>query len=112
MTVSFDFENVTFTEFGVGRDEKGGEIFVLLPTDSDVQVVLQEMGIATREEMKRIGEADTPTFEASEKYGSSEYVSLPLQDEMAEQVRFIHEAKNLAVDSKALSDPSGVFCYF
>lgn len=112
MTVSFDFDNVTFTEFGVGRDEEGGDRFVLLPTDSNVQVALQEMGIATRDEMKRIGEPDAPTFEASEKYGSSEYVSLPLHDEMAEQVRFIHEAKNLAVDSKALSDPADVFCYF
>jgi hypothetical protein len=112
MTVSFDFQNVTFTEFGVGRDEDNGDNFVLLPTDSDVQVALQEMAIATRDEMKRIGEADAPMFEASEKYGSSEYVYLPLQDEMAAQVRFIHEAKNPAVDSKALSDPSDVFCYF
>jgi hypothetical protein len=112
MTVSFDFQNVTITEFGVGRDEEKGVTFVILPTDSDVQVALQEMAIATREEMTRIGEPDPQLFEASEKYGSSEYVYLPLQDEMAEQVRLIHEAKNLAVDSKALSDPSDVFCYF
>jgi Domain of unknown function (DUF4868) len=112
MTVSFDFQNVTFTEFGVGRHKGGGDSFVLMPTDSDVQIALQEMAIATRDEMMRIGEADAPMFEASEKYGSSEYVYLPLRDEMAEQVRFIHEAKNLTVDSKALSDPSDVFCYF
>ncbi len=70
------------------------------------------MAIATRDEMIRIGEGDTPLYEPSEKYGSSEYVYLPLLNEMGEPVRFIHEAKNLAVDSKALSDPSDVFCYF
>ncbi len=112
MTVSFEFQNVTITEFGVGRDEDGGNNFVLLPTDSDVQLALQEMVIATRDEMIRISEADPPVYEPSEKYGSSEYVYLPLQNEMAEQVRFIHEAKNLPVDSKALVDPSNIFCYF
>jgi hypothetical protein len=112
MTVSFDFQNVTITEFGVGRDEAEGDSFLVVPTDHDVQVALQEMAIATRDEMNRISETAPPVYEPSEKYGSSEYVYLPLQDEMAKQVRFIHEATNLAVDSKALSDPSKVFCYF
>jgi hypothetical protein len=112
MMVSFDFQNVTITEFGVGRGKRKGYNFVLLPIDSGVQVALQEIAIATQHEMTRISEADPPAYEPSEKYGSTEYIYLPLQDEMAEEVRFIHEAKNLTVDSKALSDPSDVFCYF
>jgi hypothetical protein len=102
----------SITEFGVGRENENGEGFVLVPVDTDVQVVLQEMAIATRDEMIEIATADSVLYEPSEKYGSSEYLHLPLQDEMASQLRLIHEAKNLPVDSGVLSDPSRIYCYF
>jgi hypothetical protein len=112
MTVNFNFQDVSITEFGVGREGENGDSFVLVPVDTDVQVVLHEMAIATREEMNEIGSVDSPVYEPSEKYGSSEYIHLPLQDEMASQLRLIHQAKNLPVDSSVLSDPSSVYCYF
>ena len=112
MKHNFDFQRVTITEFGVGRENGNGQSFVLIPVDTDVQVVLQEMGIATRDEMNRIAQADTPVYEPSEKYGSCEYVHLPVADEMAKQLRLLHQAKNLPSDAKVLTDPSEVFCYF
>ncbi|MGB9072397.1 MAG: Kiwa anti-phage protein KwaB-like domain-containing protein [Terriglobales bacterium] len=112
MKINFDFHNVTITDFGVGHEDGDGQSFVLIPVDPDVQVVLQEMAIATREEMNRIAEGDAPVYEPSEKYGSCEYVHLDLTDEMAEQLRLLHQAKNLPSDAKVLDDPSDVFCYF
>ena len=84
---------------------------MLVPVDPDVQVALQEMAISTRDEMNRI-ESDPPLYEPSEKHGGTEHVYLSLEDEMAKQMKSIHEAKNLPVDSGVLSDPSDVFCYF
>lgn len=111
MKVSFDFQDVTLTEFGVGRDGEKSDSFVLVPMDPDVQIVLQEMVISTRDEMNNI-ESDPAVYEPSEKHGSAEYVYLSLEDEMAKQMKFIHEAKNLPVDSGVLSEPAEVFCYF
>jgi|HubBroStandDraft_2_1064218.scaffolds.fasta_scaffold1333833_1 hypothetical protein len=54
MTVSFDFQNVTITEFGVGRDEEKGDSFLLVPIDSDVQVALHEMAIASRRKIGNV----------------------------------------------------------
>jgi hypothetical protein len=67
MTVKFNFQDVSITVFGVGRGGENGDSFVLVPVDSDVQFVLQEMAIATRDEMSEIGNADSPVYEPSEK---------------------------------------------
>ena len=112
MKHNFDFQNVVITEFGVGRESGNEQSFVLLPVDANAQVVLQEMAIATRDEMNKTAEADVAVYEPSEKYGSCEYVQLALNDGMAEQLRLLHQAKNLPSDTKALDDPSDVFCYF
>ena len=96
MTVNFNFQDVSITEFGVGREGENGDSFVLVPVDTDVQVVLHEMAIATREEMNEIGSADSPVYEPSKKYGSSEYIHLPLQDEMASQLRTYSSGKESA----------------
>ncbi len=113
MTVSIDFRNLTLTEFGVGRDDKKEQPFGLVPVDPGVQTVLQEMAIATRHEMSGTSDAAPPIYEPSEKYGSSEHVCLPLNDELAKSVRLLHQATNLPVDVNLLSDnPFEVFCYF
>jgi hypothetical protein len=79
--------------------------------DADVQGALREMVQATRDAMQK--DEDGPAkYEPSEKHGSTEYLYLPLEDEMASSVRALHEAKNLDIDSSALNEPAGVFCYF
>jgi hypothetical protein len=109
MTLDFDLNNVTLTEFGVGRDDGGDQSFVAVPVDADVQTALREMAAATWEAMR----GQIPAmYEPSEKYQSIQYVYLPITDELASILRELHEAVNLGIDSKALDDPAKLFCYF
>ena len=111
MKLDFDLANVTVTEFGVGKDDGNGQTFVAVPVDAEVQDALREMVQATWDAMQK--DTDGPAkYEPSEKHGATEYLTLPLEDDMASSVRLLHEAANLAVESTALDDPSDVFCYF
>jgi hypothetical protein len=112
MPVRFDPKAVAVTEFGVGIDDEAGiQRFVLVPIDADVQSALREMVITTREEMTGL-EKNPATYDPSEKYAGREHLHLALDDELASQVRKIHEANNLPIDPKALVNPANVFCYF
>ena len=111
MRLDFDLANVTVTEFGVGRDDGKGQSFCAVPVDSDVQAALREIVQATWNAMQ--SEQDDPAkYEPSEKHGATEYLILPLENELASSVRVLHEATNLNINSNALDDPSDVFCYF
>ncbi len=111
MKLEFDLGNVTITEFGVGRDGGDGQTFVAVPVDADVQGALREMVQATWEAMQ--GGDDGPAkYEPSEKHASTEYLYLPLTEDMASSVRELHEATNLDIDGGALGEPADVFCYF
>lgn len=111
MTLEFDLGNVMVTEFGVGRDGRDGQTFVVLPVGADVQGALREMVHSTWDTMN--GDEDGPAkYEPSEKHAGTEYLYLPLDDEMAASVRDLHEAGTLDISTAALSDPSDVFCYF
>jgi hypothetical protein len=112
MTLSFDFRNTATTEFGVGRENSSGQSFVMVPIDAGVQAALQEMVAATRTEMGASVQDAAPLYEPSEKYGSVEYVRLPLNDDLGAQIRSIHQANNLPSDAGALSEAGDVFCYF
>src|SRR5713226_285471 len=108
MTLNFDIRSVTTTEFGVGRDEGDGQTFVAMPVDAEVQKALREIASATRQAMQQEGNQPS-RYEASEKHGSTEYLYLPLGDELAVSIRELHEAVNLPLDADALADPSNVF---
>lgn len=111
MKLDFDLENVSVTEFGVGRDDGDGQTFVSLPVDANVQGALREMVQATWDAMQN--DKDGPTrYQPSEKHGSTEYLTLPLGDALATSVRELHEATNLNIDNGALAEPADVFCYF
>ncbi len=93
MSVAFDFKNVTATEFGVGLEENEGQHFVLVPVDGSVQDALREMVQTTQGEMSEID--DPPlAYEPSQKYSSLEHLYLALDDEMAAQIRTLHQANN------------------
>ncbi len=111
MKLDFAFSQVTTTEFGVGRDDGDDQSFYLVVGDVDVQAALREIAEATWEAMQELTDAP-PKYEPSEKYASSEYLHLPLHDELATRMRELHQANNLPVDATALSDPATVFCYF
>lgn len=111
MTLEFDLGSVTVTEFGVGRDDGDGQTFVAVPVDADVQGALREMVQATWVAMQK--DEDGPAqYEPSEKHGSTEYLYLPVTDDMATSLRELHEAINLDIVAGALDDPADVFCYF
>ena len=111
MKLDFDLGNVTITEFGVGRDDGNGQTFVTVPVDANVQAALREMVEATWDTMQR-DEEGPAKYEPSEKHGGTEYLFLPLDDDLAASVRELHEAASLDIDTAALSDPADVFCYF
>ena len=111
MSLYFDIKAVTTTEFGGGRDDGDNQSFGCVTVDGEVQVALREMAAATWDAMER--QTKTPAkYEPSDKHASSEYVYLPLDDDLAAQMRKLHEANNLPVDATALSEPLSIFCYF
>jgi hypothetical protein len=111
MNLDFDIGNVTVTEFGVGRDDGDEQTFVAVPVDAGVQGALREMVQATWDAMQK--DEDGPAkYEPSEKHGSTEYLYLPLDDQLAASVRELHEAESLDIDAAALTEPTDVFCYF
>jgi hypothetical protein len=111
VTLAFDFNSVQATEFGVGRDVDGDQAFELIPIDDQVQRALQEMGQATWDAMRKL--ADSPAvYEPTEKYASAECLILPLGNDLSGPLGRVHQANNLPVNAAALSDTSGMFCYF
>jgi hypothetical protein len=111
MDLAFDFSNIGTTEFGVGRDNKDDESFWFVPVDDRVQGALRDMAAATWHAMKDIASAPV-RYEPSEKHATTEYLYLPLADDMARRMRELHQANNLSIGANALSDPGPVFCYF
>lgn len=111
MNLAFDLDNITFVEFGIGRDDGNGQAFVAVPVDDNVQKALREMTQATWQAMQL--DEDGPTkYEPSDKHGSMEWLYLPLADDMAASLRDLHQAVNLPMDTMALISPADVFCYF
>lgn len=111
MNLNFGINNVRTTEFGVGRDDDSNERFGFVAVDAEVQEALREMVVATWDAMQT--QTDTPSrYEPSDKHASSEYLHLPLNDELATRMRELHEANNLPADATALSETASLFCYF
>lgn len=111
MPLAFDLQNVTATEFGVGRDEEERQSFTLVPVDTSVQTALTEMARDTWNAMVKLDD-DPPEYEPSEKHASSEYVIEPLDSNLATALRQLHQAENLPLNATALAEPKDVFCYF
>ncbi|TAK20705.1 MAG: DUF4868 domain-containing protein [Chloroflexota bacterium] len=120
MSLEFHLADVSATEFGVGLRGTDVERFVLVAVDQTVQVALRGIVIATwsrlaatADEVETVSSAQTAArYQPSEKYGSSESLYLPLDDSLAESVRDLHNAENLATDSGAMGDPQSIYCYF
>ena len=111
MNLRFDIDDVMVTEFGVGRDVDGGQTFATLPVDANVKSALGEMVQTTWDAMHN--DEDGPKgYEPSEKHGSTEYLCVPLDDNLAASIRNLHRAENLDIDVTALADSDRVFCYF
>lgn len=111
LKLEFDLANVDVTEFGVGREGDNDQSFVTVPVDAGVQQALREMADTTWNGMKASDDGPKK-YEPSEKHAATEYLYLPLDDDMAAAVRGLHQAANLDIDTSALTEPGDVFCYF
>lgn len=111
MEFSFDFDSIDITEFGIGSDNGGGRTFSLVAVDEEVQKALQEMVDATHEQLNSIGEVPA-RYEPSDKYASLEHLVLPLDDDLADSLKALHQTNNYPYDGNALDTPGCVFCYF
>jgi hypothetical protein len=86
MTLQFDFDHIEITEFGIGLDQNNERHFPVIPVDADVQTALQEMAAETWRLMNE--KTDAPdTYQPSEKYASTEYLVLPIGDELVTSMR-------------------------
>lgn len=111
MDLEFDLASVQTTEFGVGRDSDGDRTFSLIPVDANVQTALREMVDETWRAM--LDSTSTPgKYDPSEKHGGVEYVYLPLDDDLVDSVRDLHQADNLDMHKSGVPDPAAIFCYF
>jgi hypothetical protein len=111
MKLAFDLASVVLTEFGVGRDTDGERSFAIVPIDSQVQEALREMAEETRDSLDS-SEEDPQPYEPSERYGSHEQLFISIADDLVTEFKNLHQAKNLATDTDALSEPNDLFCYF
>jgi hypothetical protein len=82
-----------------------------MAVDADVQEALKEMALSTISAMNDASN-EPSQYAPSEKYGGHENVFLPLDHELAKQLRQLHQATNIPLDSSALDDAENVFCYF
>ncbi len=116
--VKFNFDNIDLVEFGVVINEADEEKAILVPVDENVQNALKDMAKETLKLMKRYAQnRGGPTkYEPTEKYESSEYIYLSINDEKAGHIKQLHYAENLLLDGNILDkikhNPSSIFCYF
>lgn len=110
MTINCDFDSITLTEFGLGLDQ-GQRSYVQVPVDRGVQNSLLEMAQETNRLMT--ARTTTPqTYQPSEKYGSTEHLTLALSDDMVVSIKKLHEAANIEEDASAHKKADDCFAYY
>jgi len=117
MTINFDFNNVTLTEFGLGLDKSQRSYveelrsYVQVPVDGEVQKALLAMAQETYGLM--MAESEIPeTYQPSEKYASTEHLTLSLADDMVVSIKELHNAVNIEEDASALDLIDECFAYY
>ena len=111
MNLNFDIENVETTEFGVGRYTGSDRTYAVIPVHLGVQTTLQGMVAGTCQKMEASVESPS-TFNPAEKYASEEYLTLPIDDDLALRLRMLHETPNLTIANDYLDWMTKCFCYF
>ena len=110
MNLTFDREQISTTEFGVGRNHSGNPRFNFVRADKDVQNAINDMVSSTVQALENASD-EGRSYDPSEKFGSIEYLYLPLNDDMAKPFRYLHEA-SIDMVTDDLSDIERIFCYF
>lgn len=110
MTIEFDYENVTLTEFGLGIDMQHRG-FLQVPVDEDVQAALLDMTLETQIVMQK-QTLNPEKYQPSEKYAAIEYLILSLDDDLVAELKALHDAVNLPEDASAFNQINECFAYF
>jgi hypothetical protein len=111
MKLNFDLTSVLSAEFGIGRDVEGERVFLVVPVDQNIQDALREMAEDTQDSLNSSAE-EARRYELAEKYESQERLFIPTGDVLAAELKGLHSADNLQMDSQALASPEHMFCYF
>ena len=111
MDLNFDIEKTEVTEFGVGRQIGSDRYFAAVPTDIAVQRTLQKVVAATCLRMDD-GAESRSTFDPAEKYAGEEYLTLPIDDDLAIRLKTLHQMPNLSIANDFLDSMTKSFCYF
>ncbi len=82
-----------------------------LGPDDSVRAILGEMAEDTWGRMTEISE-DPVEYDPANRYGSSDYAAVVLDDPLAEVFREIHETQSFDPGGNILDNPSRIFCYF
>jgi hypothetical protein len=113
--MSFEYYDPANIQFGVRRGVLGQSDCVIIPVDTSVKTVLQQMIEETRRGIgiDEVGaELSLPQYEPSEDYTTDSRVSLPLISPLASVVRAFYERENLPVEPAALRESQTISAYF
>lgn len=111
-----DLDNLVAIEFGVvchGEEGRASSTSAV-PADARVQDALREMLQATIAVFDDSGDGEgKPTrYEPGEQYPATRYVTMPLADDLATEVRELHAMPNLEPGPGALEHPPAIRLYF
>ena len=110
MELDFDFNQITDTEFGIGRQNRDGKTFLIVRVDVRVQEILRQTALATSQAMQQI--AETPLrYEASESYGGKTHLYVELSDSLSIMIDELHNSDFAPTVGDPLANLSGIFCY-
>ncbi len=111
MKLDFDLDNITLTEFGVGRGSSRNPILFDVRVNSEVKSTLYDLAQKTWEAMQ--SDTDRPKrFDPSELYPNTKYVYVGLSDYEVAFLKELHCAKFIPTISSILKDAHKSFCYF
>lgn len=109
MNLKFNIQKIETTEFGICSPTASDNKFVSVPVSREVKGILHEMVEATHDAMEQNEPAQ---YEPSEKYGATEYLYLPTNDEFCKDLIDLHDAANLPTDVSAIKEPGNISAYF
>ena len=115
MDLNFDVDSIRLTEFGVGRDLQDDDHgFYGVSSNGDVQDELIDMVRTTIGSLSRLEteSGDPKQYSPSEKHGGTEYLILPIDNDLAQIFSDLHDTDNLPLDPQTLNYTGNIFCYF
>ena len=103
-----DFRNI---EFGICTIIEGQQAIVRIPIDDSVRAMLYEMQYEFYNTYFAI-EGEPEQYQASEKYGSTEKLIIPLNNELLSSLRELYNQNNISIANIALGEIANSITYY